>query len=468
MQKNDIELPNKKLPRREAFKYIALSPILASTLLTPSISQGNTQVHDIRKKIVIVGGGAGALMVLARLSKSIKRPNITIISPNKTHIYQAGQVLVGAGLMEYKDIFFDNKNYINEKDVTWVQDEVSLFHPKRNTVTTRKGKVVSYNYLIVATGIQYNYEKIKGLTKKDIGTYGITSVYLNDLEKGTAKGATDTWRWFRNLKNSAKIKTPKVIFTYPNTAIKCSATPQKTLFLAADYLKQSGLEAEFEFISSQNKVFEIPKIEKTLLKEQKRYGFVKNRLQHHLESIDVEEKKAIFIHSWEEKKYNEGYRRTELITKSERLELDYDFIHIVPPMSSVQPLLESDLVNKEGWLDVDKHTLQHKKYKNIFGIGDTCGVPMGKTGGSARNQGIVLTQNILDVIQNKRTSKKYDGYTVYPINTQYGKTMMAEFNYAGASPTLPLNFEKPRWIWWFSNLNISKPVYEHLMLTGKF
>ncbi|MDQ7067312.1 MAG: hypothetical protein Q9M40_04615 [Sulfurimonas sp.] len=137
-------------------------------------------------------------------------------------------------------------------------------------------------------------------------------------------------------------------------------------------------------------------------------------------------------------------------------------------MSPVDAVMNSDLISKAGWLDVDKHTLQHKKYKNIFGIGDICGIPMGKTGGSARHHGPVITQNIIDVLENKTPSSSFDGYTVCPIKTQYGKIIMAEFNYEGPAPTLPLAFEKPRWIWWAFDLYMLKPMYQYLMLPGRF
>ena len=137
-------------------------------------------------------------------------------------------------------------------------------------------------------------------------------------------------------------------------------------------------------------------------------------------------------------------------------------------MSPVKALMDSKLIGSSGWLDVDKHTLQHKKYKNVFGIGDTCGIPMGKTGGSARHHGPILTQNLISVMKNEKPKASFDGYTVCPIKTQYGKIMMAEFNYKGAAPTLPLAFEKPRYMWWAFDLYMLKDMYKHLMLTGRF
>ena len=457
------------MSRRDALKYLSLSPVAASVIASATITSSDLEAADVKGKIVIVGGGSGAIMALSRLYRAIKNPDITIIAPNDVHLYQPGQVFVGAGVMQMEDILLNNNDYINSGEVTWIKDEVAHFDADNNNVTTRKGEKVSYDYLVVATGVQYNYEQIKGLTKEDIGTNGIASVYLSDLEKGTSKGATDTWQWFKDLKKAAsKDEKQKVIFTHPNTAIKCGGGPQKMLLLAADYLKQDGLSADFTFVASLKELFFLPKIDAALHKAQERYGFIENKLQHHLESIDVKNKKAIFTHAWVESVYDKDFDVTENLSRSERIELDYDFIHITPPMSPVKALIESKLLGDTGWLDVDKYTLQHKKYKNVFGIGDTCGIPMGKTGGSARHHGPVLTQNLIDVMQGKEPSEKFDGYTVCPIKTQYGKIMMTEFNYEGPSTTLPLNFEEPRWMWWAFDLYMLKPMYQYLMLTGRF
>ena len=464
----DHKEATQNLSRRDALKLMSISPIAAGVLASASGSSLAQASADVSGKIVIVGGGAGAIMALSRLYRAIKNPDITIIAPNEVHLYQPGQVFVGAGKMKFDDLVLDNNNYINQEEVTWIKDEVQTFDAKNNTVTTRGGDVVPYDVLVVAAGIQYHYEDIKGLTKEDIGTNGITSVYLNDLEKGTAHGATATWEWFNALKVAAKTKKPKVIYTQPNTPIKCGGAPQKMLYLSADYLKQEGLSAEYQFVTSKAKLFSLPAIDKALHEVQATYDTITNKFQHHLKAIDVKAKKATFIHAYDVEEIDEDFGTKEIVSKADTVVLDYDFIHVVPPMSPVDAVMHSGLLGDSGWLDVDKHTLQHKTYKNIFGIGDVCGIPMGKTGGSARHHGPVLTQNILDFMAKEELSASFDGYTVCPIKTQYGKIIMAEFNYKGPAPTMPLAFEKPRWIWWAFDLYMLKPMYQYLMLTGRF
>ena len=455
------------LSRRKALKVIGLSPVAASLLFTvkPTTSHASEEVSG---KILIVGGGSGAIMALSRLHRAIQNPDITIIAPNEVHIYQPGQVFVGAGVMQYDDLFFSNKSYIPD-DVTWIKDEVKSFDAKNNAVTTRKGEKIVYDYMIVATGVINRFDKIEGLSEKDIGTNGITSIYLSDLEHGTARGATDTLEWNNALKNAAKTKRPKVICTQPDSPLKCGGVAQKVLYLSADHLKEEGLAADYYFYSGLQELFHLPKIDEELTKIQKSYDKIETKFSHFLRSINVKEKEATFIHAYEKEVIDEDFDEKTIETFNDEVVVKYDFIHIVPPMSPPFAVLESDLVDSQGWLDVDKHTLQHIKYKNIFGIGDVCNMPMGKTGGSARHHGPVLTSNLLSVMKNEEPKEKFDGYTVCPIKTQYGKILMAEFNYEGPKPTIPfLAYEKPRWMWWEFDLYMLKPMYKYLMLPGYF
>ena len=461
-----------KLSRREALKLMGISPIAAGVLASAG-SGAATQAHasDAKGKIVIVGGGAGGIMAMARLHRALSNPDITLIAPNEKHLYQPGQVFMAAGEYTYDDIVKDNKDFIPD-DVKWIKDEVKTFDPDNNKVITRGGEEVSYDYLVVATGLQYHYEWIEGLSADMIGKNGISSVYLNDPEKGTADGGSITWEWFNDLKAAAKEGNPKVICTQPNTPIKCGGAPQKILYLSDDFLKKDGLSADFTFATSGGSLFGVPEVNKTLVEEvQPRYGNITNKFGHNLVAIDADKKVATFVHAYEiQGEYDEDLEEYDIISKVDRVEMPYDFIHIVPPMSAPDAVANSPLGwqkgSAKGWLEVDRYSLQHLRYPNVFGIGDVCGIPLGKTGGSARHHGPILVANLLAQMEGKELKEKFDGYTVCPLKTQYGKIILAEFNYDGAAPSFPLAVGEQRWIWWAFDLYMLKPMYWYLMMRG--
>ena len=106
-------------------------------------------------------------------------------------------------------------------------------------------------------------------------------------------------------------------------------------------------------------------------------------------------------------------------------------------MSAPKFITQAGLSSQKGnWVDVDKFSLQHQTYKNIFAVGDCAGVPKGKTGASIRKQYPVITQNIIAYLQGKPLETKFNGYTACPLLTRYGKAVMVEFDYKGAAPTL--------------------------------
>ena len=460
-----------KLSRREALKLMGISPVAASVIASSGATATEAQAADVKGKVLIVGGGAGAIMALARLHRAIANPDITIIAPNKTHLYQPGQVFMAAGLYTQEDIVKPNSDFIPD-DVKWIKDEVASFDPDNNTVTTRAGDVVDYDYMVVATGIVPHYDAIEGLAEADIGTNGIACVYLNNLEEGTAKGGEITWKWFNDLKEAAGKGRPTVLYTQPATPIKCGGAPQKMLYLSADYLKKEGLGANYIFTLPGSSLFSLPPIAKSLETAQKRYDTITNKFGHTLTAIDVKNKVATYEYKYEEKgEYDPEEEEYEMIEHTDKVEISYDFIHIVPPMGPPKAVTDSKLGwqkgSAEGWLEVDRYTLQHRRYPNVFGIGDVCGIPLGKTGGSARHHGPVVQDNLLAVMQGKEPKAKFDGYTVCPLKTQYGEIVMAEFNYDGLAPTIPfLAPEKPRWMWWAFDLHMLEPMYWYLMLRG--
>lgn len=461
---------NTPMSRRNALKYMTLSPLAASILASTAPSTAEASASSATGHIVIVGGGSGALMALARLRRALKTPRITVIAPNEKHIYQPGQIFVAAGEYAPEDIIFDNTGYIGD-DVTWIKDEVATFDPEHNTLKTKEGKEVVYDYLVVAAGVQYHYEQIEGLSVDMLGQNGIASVYQNDFTAGTAEGGPSTYEWFKAVHEAAKTSKPRVLCTQPSTAIKCGGTPQKILYLSDDYLRRDNLTADFTFASAGEKLFALSEIDDALFNVQKGYNNITNKFGHDLIRIDAKKKIATFKHTYELKgEYDKILEEYEMIEKEDEVVIEYDFIHIVPPMSAADAVAASALGwqkgTGKGWLEVDRESLQHRRYPNVFGIGDVCGIPMGKTGGSARHQAPILVKNLISVMEGKKPLAKFDGYTVCPLKVAYGEIIMAEFNYDGLAPSFPLDPAKPRWIWWAFDLYMLQPMYRYLMLNG--
>ncbi len=479
-------LKSEGLSRRDALKLMGLGAAGVLVGGGSAYAEEPKKTSNAKAHIVIVGGGAGGIMAAARLRRAASNAKITIIAPNEIHLYQPGQVFMAAGLYKAEDIKKPNADLM-PAGVEWIKDKVMEFDPDNNQVITAKNGKVKYDFLVVAVGISYQYEQIEGLTKDMLGKNGVASVYLNNPETGSVRGGEITWEWFKQMRAAAekasKDNPINVICTQPATPIKCGGAPQKILYLSDDFLRGNGpgggadvhMHAKFYFTKGKgSKLFGIKEYNATLANEvQPMYGNITNKWNHNLVKIDTIKKVATFHHTYQVKgEWDPDLEDYNYITKEETVEMPYDFIHIVPPMTAANEFRNSPLAwqkgSAKGWMQADRYTLQHMKYKNVFGIGDVLGIPKGKTGGSARHHGPIIQENLVAVMEGKEPRAKFDGYTVCPLKTQYGKIMLAEFNYGSKpAPSFPfLDPAKPRWIWWAFDLYMLKPMYWHLMMRG--
>jgi len=143
-------------------------------------------------------------------------------------------------------------------------------------------------------------------------------------------------------------------------------------------------------------------------------------------------------------------------------------LHVTPPQSAPDFIKSSSLANSAGWVDVDKHTLQHVKYPNVFSLGDSSSLPTSKTGAAIRKQAPVLVENLLAAINHKSLTGNYNGYTSCPVVTGYGKLVLAEFDYAGnPQETFPFDQSKERRSMYFLKRYMLPWLYWNKILPGK-
>jgi len=147
--------------------------------------------------------------------------------------------------------------------------------------------------------------------------------------------------------------------------------------------------------------------------------------------------------------------------------MSYDFIHVVPPTRAPDAVKNSELAWKEGpfatggWLEVDKSTLQHRRFPNVFGIGDINGTPRGKTAATVKKSVPMVTQNLIDVIAGREPSQVFDGYTSCPLLLREGSALLVEFDYENnLTPSLPMiDPLQDSYFAWVMKYRLLKPAY---------
>jgi sulfide:quinone oxidoreductase len=136
-------------------------------------------------------------------------------------------------------------------------------------------------------------------------------------------------------------------------------------------------------------------------------------------------------------------------------------------MSAPDVVKQSPLANQAGWVDVDKNTLQHVRYANIFALGDASSLPTSKTAAAIRKQAPVLIKNLLAVMHKKSLTPGYTGYTSCPLTTGYGKLVLAEFDYDNKPmETFPFDQSQERYSMYLLKVYGLPALYWNGMLKG--
>lgn len=391
-------------------------------------------------QILVVGGGNAGISLAAQLL--LKQPNldIAIVDPAEKHYYQPAWTLVGAGTFDIQKTQRSEAE-VMPAGVAWIKESATAFEPEHNRLITDGGSY-TYDYLVVCPGIQLNWSAIKGL-RESLGSSGVCSNYSFEY-------APYTFEVIKNLKKG------KAVFHNPPTLVKCGGAPHKIMYLAADYFRKHGVlkDIQIEYWSGGTRLFGVPKYEKTLLEVCRRSDISLNFFQR-LEEIDGPNKRARFV----------GFGETN---RGIETWVDFDMIHVTPPQSAPDFIKNSPLANAAGWVDVDKYTLQHTRYPNIFSLGDASGLPTSKTGAAIRKQVPVVVGNLLALIKHNPLIMSYNGYTSCPVVTGYGKLVLAEFDYNNQpQETFPFDQSKERWSMYMLKKEVLPRMYWGLILKGR-
>lgn len=394
--------------------------------------------QTIHHQVVIVGGGTAGISVAARLTNGwFNKRDVAVIEPADTHYYQPLWTLVGGGVVP-KEITGRPMKSVIPKRVHWIKDAVAQFEPDKNVIRTREGKIITYDWLVIAAGLQLNWDKIPGL-KEGVTKNGVCSNYSYET-------VDSTWQNIKNFKGGT------AIFTMPSGAVKCGGAPQKIMYLAEETFRRNGVRkgSTVMFTSTLPNIFAVDRYRKTL--------------------EEIIQRKQIVCHFREELIEIFGDRREAVfrnLDSGETISRSYDMLHVTPPMGPPTFIAKSSLADKDGWVDVDRATLQHKKFPNVFSIGDCSNLPTSKTGAAIRKQAPVLVGNLIAAMSSQKMSGKYDGYTSCPLVTGYGKLVMAEFDYdKKPEETFPIDQSKERWSMWLVKRYLLPQLYWHGMLKG--
>ncbi len=403
---------------------------------------GATRNDRSHHSILILGGGTAGISVAARLARK-GEIDVAVVEPSTKHYYQPLWTLVGGGRAPARESEREEASVMPD-GVAWIRDAAEEIDPEGRTVTLVSGRTVTYDWLVVCPGIQLDWAEVPGLAQSIEGP-GVSTNYRFDL-------APKTWDLIRSMKRGT------ALFTMPSGPMKCAGAPQKIAYLASDHWRREGVLKDIDvvLVVPTPKIFGIPEYAEPLMAAIGRYG-IDLRTSSELTSIDGDAGTATVVD------------RSGDSVRSESI--SFDLAHVVPPQSAPDWIKRSPLSTGDalGYVDVDRHTMQHVRWPNVFALGDAGSTPNSKTGAAIRKQAPVVVQNLLDARSGRALTGTYGGYASCPITTARNKMLLAEFDYSmEPTPSIPfINTKRERYDMWLLKRYGLPFMYWNLMLKGR-
>ena len=363
------------------------------------------------ERIVIVGGGTGGSVLANDLADRLEPEldagdvEVTLVNDGPEQVYKPVWLYVPFGQREPAD----GRRRLDELVDGAVDlriDRVTDIDTEAKRLAFAEGPSMSYDYLVLATGSTLAPERIPGLAEGGHDYY-------------SEAGATELREELLSFTEG------ELVLSVIGTPHMCPAAPLEFVFMADDWFRQRGLrdEVDITYTYPIQRVHGNPHIAewaKPIMEERD----IDVETFFNAESVDPDAK---------------------TIASMEGTELDYDLLVTIPPHAGVD-LIEEAGLGDDGWVDVDKHTLEAEGAEGVYALGDTAATGDPNAGSVAHYQAGVVGQRLASDVRGRPATATYDGKTLCFIETGMDAASFVEFDYENppspAPPSQKLHWSK--------------------------
>lgn len=360
------------IDRRE---FLKVSTAAAGAVSLGSLTGCATSasVAGAKPKIVIVGAGFGGSTFARYMRMWSPNVEITMIEPN-THFTScpfSNTVLAGINKMEDIELPYTNLKQVVD---TWVADTVTAVDNAKRTVTTAGGKVIAYDRLVLAAGIELLFDKVQGYDAETQKT----------IKHGwkAGRGQTDVLR----QQLEAMPDGGTFVMSVPMAPYRCPPGPYERACMVGSYLKAAKPKSKIIILDG---------------------------------NPDVASKKGLFVAAWK-KHFGYGtdnsmidYRPNnmprsvdakKMMVGTEFDDVKGDVINVVPPMraAAVCGMAGVRDGNNGNWCTIDYTTFESKVVPNIHILGDSALTNFPKSGSVANNTGKMCAYGMSELLAGRQ------------------------------------------------------------------
>ena len=358
------------------------------------------------KKLLVLGAGTAGTMVVNRLCRMLDCDEwqITIVDPHETHYYQPGFLFIPFGIYSKNDVVKPKRDFI-PAGVQMIQAAADVIEPDQNRVKLTDGRILPYDFLVIATGTQTRPEQTPGLREGEW--------YKSIYDFYTIEGALALTKHLRTWAGG------RLVVNVVENPIKCPVAPLEFIMLADWFFHEQGIRDRVELIYATplSGAFTKPIAAKHLgdILEQKNVKVVPDFMVEH---VDPDAKKLVH------------YDETEL---------EYDLLVTVPLNMGDDLIARFGLGDELNYVPVDKHTFLSNQHPNIFVLGDAASVPTSKAGSVAHFAVDCFAENFMRYTDGLEMHPSFDGHANCFMDAHRNTLLVGREDELGTSELIAVN-----------------------------
>lgn len=336
-------------------------------------------------RILVIGsnfaGSTASLEIQRKLAKVRSDFEVTVISPFDQFLYVPSLIWVPFGKRKVNEISFPVSPIFKKHGIKFIQDKAVKVIPEQNIVETEKSGNLSYDYLVVASGVSLNTEAVPGY-------HFVENIVTPPLAEKC------------NIKFQEFIKNPGPVVVGATQGASCMGAAYEYLFNMEKELRIHGVrdKVKLTWITPEPMLghFGIGGITggETMLKAFMKMYDINFRVSAKIDHID-----------------------SDTIVLADGEALPYKMAMLIPPFEGAGVMKNSTtLVDEKGFVECHD-SYQSVKYENIYVAGLAVKVksPFGntpvnfgvpKTGFPSDVQGKLVAHNIVEKIKGTNNFKE--------------------------------------------------------------
>lgn len=348
------------------------------------------------KRLVILGGGTAGTMVANKLRAALGKHelHITVVDRDDAHHYQPGYLFMPFGIYNTSDIVRSRHRFLAD-GVDLVLTEIDRVDPGYRVVQLADGRTLSYDYLVIATGVSPRPDATPGMQGRLWGEK-IHEFY----SLPGAQALTEAMRRFRG---------GRLVVHITEMPIKCPVAPMEFTFLADDWLRKHGIreKTEVTYVTPLDGAFTKPVASRELATAlvDRQIGL---ETDFAVEQIDND--------------------TAELVSFDGR-RIGFDLLVTVPLNMGADYVARSGMGDELNLVACDQHTMASLAHPGVWVLGDAGTLQTSKAGSVAHFAADIFVHNFLDEFAGRPASRGFDGHANCFIESGNRKGMLLDFNY---------------------------------------